>query len=175
MGIINGNRGGIIPDVMVLSKGLGAGVPISAMVVKKSIADIIKPGMHASTFGGSPFVSKVSYEVFKIVEERDFLEQVKAKGKFLYDKLQGLKEEFNFINKIKGMGLMLGIELNIDAYPVFLKCLHKGLIVNSTQGNILRVMPALNVSKQTLSKGVSLLKSAFSEVRDDIIRDTGSR
>jgi acetylornithine/N-succinyldiaminopimelate aminotransferase len=151
----------VIPDIMLLSKGLGAGVPISAMVVKNKIADLIKPGMHASTFGGSPFVSRVSFEVFKILKQEKILDKVRIRAKQFQKKLSEFKERFKVIKEIKGLGLMLGLELKIEAYPVFLECLKKGLIINATQKNILRVMPALNLKVNELDKGLKILEGVF--------------
>lgn len=149
------------PDIMILSKGLGAGLPISALVVKKSIADIIKPGMHASTFGGSPLVSKASLETFKVIRQEKLLENVKVMGKYLQKKLFDLKEKFSIIAEIRGMGLMLGLELSGDSYPVFLGCLKKNLIINSTHKNVLRIMPALNVTKKEIDKGLKILEQVL--------------
>lgn len=154
----------VTPDIMLLSKGLGAGVPISAAVVKRGIADIIKPGMHASTFGGSPFVSRVSQEVFEIIEEDKLLENVRVMGGYLHSKLSEFKKKFNYIKDIRGLGLMRGIELDIDSFPIFLKCLDEGLIVNSTHKNVLRIMPALNIKEAELSKGLKILEKVLAKV-----------
>ena len=152
---------GIVPDVMVLSKGLGAGVPVSAIVVNKKISDIIKPGMHASTFGGSPFVTKVSHEVFKIIKGKKFLDEVNKKGAYLRGELEKLKEKFPLIKEVRGMGLMVGVELRCDSFPVFQEALKRKLIINSTHQNVLRIMPALNVTKQELDKGLCIIREIF--------------
>ncbi len=156
---------GIIPDIMVLSKGLGAGVPISAIIVDKKISGIIKPGMHASTFGGSPFVSRVSAEVFKVIEEEGLLNNAKEKGKYLYSKLIGLKNKFSLIKEVRVKGLMAGLELKCDSFPVFLECLKKNLLINSTHKTVLRIMPALNVSEKELDKGLGILEEVLSDIK----------
>ncbi|MCP4653325.1 MAG: aspartate aminotransferase family protein [Candidatus Omnitrophica bacterium] len=154
----------ITPDIMILSKGLGAGVPISAVVVNRAIADIIKPGMHASTFGGSPFVTKVSLEVFKTIKEEKLLKNTIKMGVYLTRKLYELKSKFSFIKEIRGMGLMVGIELKVKSAPIFQKALARGLIVNSTHLNVLRIMPALNVNKSEIDSGLKILEEIFKEV-----------
>ncbi|MCK4918022.1 MAG: aspartate aminotransferase family protein [Candidatus Omnitrophica bacterium] len=158
----------IIPDIMVLSKGLGAGVPISAMMVHKDIADLIKPGMHASTFGGSPFVTRVSMEVFKIIDKAKLLDNVNKMGKYLYLKLCGLKKEFSFIKEIRGKGLMTALELRIEASPIFKKCLDEKMIINVTHNNVLRIMPALNVSKEEIDEGIKRLRKVLDNVKEEI-------
>ncbi|MCF7869628.1 MAG: aspartate aminotransferase family protein [Candidatus Omnitrophica bacterium] len=149
------------PDILILSKGLGAGVPISAIVVKKRIADIIKPGMHASTFGGSPFVTRVAREVFDIIKEENILNNVEKQQKFLKKSLLKLKERFSIIKKVRGMGLMQAIECNRPTAPVFKAALKKKLIINSTHENVVRIMPALNVKKTELNQGIVILTDIF--------------
>ncbi len=151
----------LIPDIMILSKGLGAGVPISALVVKKNIADIIKPGMHASTFGGSPLVSRVSLEAFRIIKQDKLIKNARIKGDYLKESLRAFKKKFSFIKEVRGIGLMVGLELKIDSFPIFLKCLQKKLIINSTHKNVLRIMPALSVTKLELDKGLKILEEVF--------------
>lgn len=155
----------ITPDAFVLSKGLGAGVPVSAFIVKNEIADLFKPGLHASTFGGSPFVSKVSLEVFKIIKKEKILNNTEKLGDYLLKKLIRLKDKFEFIKEVRGAGLMTGIELSIDSFPIFLKALGAGLVINSTHQTVLRIMPALNVKKQELDKGLEILEEVFDEVK----------
>lgn len=151
----------LTPDIMILSKGLGAGLPISAIVVNSKIADIIKPGMHASTFGGSPLVTRASLETFKLIDKQKLLSKVKVNGDYLYKRFLALKKKYSFIKKVRGKGLMLGMELSVGAGPLFLKCLKKKLIVNATHGNVLRVLPALNVTRAELDKGLEILESVF--------------
>lgn len=156
---------GIIPDAFVLSKGLGAGVPVSALIVKNEIADLFKPGLHASTFGGSPLVSRVSLEVFKIIKKEKILKNVEKLGDYLVNKLIRFKDKFGFIKEVRNMGLMTGMELSIDSFPIFMKALEKGLVINSTHQTVLRIMPALNVKKEELDKGLGILDDIFSEIK----------
>ena len=152
------------PDIMLLSKGLGAGFPISAMVVKEKIANLMGRGKHASTFGGAPLPTRVSWEVFKIIEEEKILANVKKMGRYFTNKLQGLKKEFAVIKEIRGKGLMIGIELATNSYPFFEEAFKKGLIINSTHKNVLRIMPALNVKKEEIDLGLNILQEVFEKL-----------
>jgi len=154
----------VIPDIMILAKSLGGGLPIGAIVVKKEISDTFKPGMHASTFGGSPIVCKAALGVFKAIEKDNMLKNTKKMGKYAIEKFKELKKEFSCITEIRGLGLMLAIELNIDGKPIFDECFERGLIINCTQGNILRIMPALNVTKKQMDKAFFILKKSFEKV-----------
>ncbi|MCK5393690.1 MAG: aminotransferase class III-fold pyridoxal phosphate-dependent enzyme, partial [Candidatus Omnitrophica bacterium] len=136
--------------------------------VHKDIADLIKPGMHASTFGGSPFVTRVSMEVFKIIDKAKLLDNVNKMGKYLYLKLCGLKKEFSFIKEIRGKGLMTALELRIEASPIFKKCLDEKMIINVTHNNVLRIMPALNVSKEEIDEGIKRLRKVLDNVKEEI-------
>ncbi len=156
---------GFKPDVMVLSKGLGAGVPISAIVVNKKISNVISPGMHASTFGGSPLVTAASYEAFSIIEQDGILENVLEQGEFLSEKLGEFKQRHPIIDKVRGKGLMIGMELKIPGQSIFSECLKKGLLINCTHENVLRLMPALNVSKYEIEYGLDILDKVLSKHR----------
>ena len=155
---------GIEPDLMILAKALGGGLPIGALVVKRSIADVFQPGMHASTFGGSPLVCKASLGTFKAIFADKMLGNVRKMGPYLIERLNELKKQFNCIREVRGLGLMVGIQLDIEGKEIFEACLRHGLIINCTQGNILRIMPALNVTKKQIDKAVHILGKVFGEV-----------
>ena len=149
------------PDLMTLAKALGGGLPIGCLVVKKEIADTFKPGMHASTFGGSPLVCKASLGVFAAIKKYKMLSNAKTMGAYLKKKLEELKEKFSGIKEIRGLGLMIGVELNFEGKDIVQECLNRGLIINCTQGNVLRIMPALNVTKKQIDKAVFILEKVL--------------
>ncbi len=148
---------GITPDVMCLAKALGGGLPIGAMMVKKELADVFKPGMHGSTFAGSPLVCKAALGVIKAIYAEKIMKNVKAQGPYLMQKLNELKSKYGIIQDVRGVGLMLGVELSIDGTDIFKECFNRGLIINCTQGKVLRIMPALNVTRRQINKAVHIL------------------
>jgi acetylornithine/N-succinyldiaminopimelate aminotransferase len=152
---------GITPDVLTLAKGLGGGLPIGAMLAKKSIAHIIKPGMHGSTFGGSPLVTKAGLGAFKAIHDDKMIRNARAMGLYLMGKLVELMGKYDFIKEVRGLGLMVGVELTIEGKAIFEDCLANGLIINCTQGKILRIMPALNVTKRQIDKALFILNKAL--------------
>jgi len=155
---------GVKPDVMILAKALGGGLPIGALVVKNEIADTFKPGMHASTFGGSPLVCKAALGAFKAIHSDQMLKNTKNMGSYILKELSNLKEKFGCIVDVRGIGLMMGIELNIEGKAIYEECFNRGLIINCTQGNILRFMPALNVTKKQADKALYILEKAIKKV-----------
>lgn len=150
------------PDVMTLAKSLGGGMPIGVTVVQKKIANILHPGMHASTFGGSPIVCAASLAVFDAIEKERLLKNVEKMGSYLQQELLKLKDQQPVIKDVRGMGLMLGVELLMNAPRAYEYCLQKGLLINCTQGNTLRIMPPLNVTKPEVNQALEILREAIS-------------
>jgi len=152
---------GITPDIMTLAKALGGGLPIGVMVVKKEIADILGPGTHASTFGGSPLVSAAALAVLKSIKKEKLLKNAKEMGGYLFSRLNTLKTKYPVIKEIRGMGLMAGVDLNVEGKQIVEKCLGKGLLINCTHDTVLRIMPALNVTKKEIDKAIAILNEVL--------------
>lgn len=155
---------GIEPDIMTLAKTLGGGFPVGAMIARREIADLMSPGTHASTFGGSPLACVACLAVIETIEKENLIENVKIMGKYLMEKLYQLKEEFNLIKKIKGIGLMLGFEIEEKGEELVDKCLENGLLINCTQKNVIRIMPAINVRKEEIDEGIEILRKSLKEI-----------
>jgi acetylornithine/N-succinyldiaminopimelate aminotransferase len=156
---------GIVPDVVCLAKALGGGLPIGAMVVAEKFTDTFKPGMHASTFGGSPLVCKAAIGVLKALAKKKLFRNANVMGAYIQERLNQLKEKHALIKDVRGLGLMIGIELGIEGKAVVEECLAQGLIINCTQGNVLRIMPALDVTKKQIDKALYILEGALNKVQ----------
>ncbi len=152
---------GVLPDVITLAKTLGGGFPIAALIAKKEIADLMLPGTHASTFGGSPLACSAALAVLKTIEKEHLLENTKKMGKYLLKKLEDLKKKYPFIKEIRGLGLMLGVELKIPCQEIVEKALKNGLLINCTQKNVLRIMPPLIVTKKEIDKAIDILDKSL--------------
>jgi len=148
---------GITPDVMTLAKTLGGGMPIGATVIARKYADTLQPGTHASTFGGSPIVCAASLAVFEAIKKEKLLANTKKMGEYLKSLLTVLKDKYSFIKQVKGLGLMLGIELEMEGKEVVTNCINKGLLINCTHDKILRIMPPVNVTKKEIDKAINIL------------------
>lgn len=147
----------ITPDIMTLAKALGGGLPIGAMVVKKEIADTLGPGMHASTFGGGPVIARAALAVFKAIQEEKMLKNSNSMGEYLFTKLNALKEKHPLIKEVRGLGLMIGVELNTEGKNIVERCIERGLLINCTHLKVLRLMPALNVTRKEIDKAITTL------------------
>ncbi|MEA1928878.1 MAG: aspartate aminotransferase family protein [Candidatus Auribacterota bacterium] len=152
---------GIEPDIITLAKALGGGLPIGAFVVKDEFAGYLPPGTHASTFGGGSLVCAASLAVFQVMEEENILDNVARMGDYLREQLLRLKAEFPIIKEVRGIGLMLGMELDRECKPVVDRCLDQGLIINCTAGNVLRVMPACNIKKVEIDQAICIIRTVL--------------
>ncbi len=155
---------GVEPDLMTLAKSLGGGVPIGALVVNRKIKkDVFTPGTHASTYGGNPLVTAAALAVFKAIQKERLLKNAVEMGDYLRGKLESLKQKHAVIKEIRGKGVMLGVELTVPGAPVAEAALAKGLLINCTQQTVLRIMPAITVSKKLIDRAAAILDAAFQE------------
>jgi len=161
---------GITPDVMTLAKALGGGLPIGVMIAKKELSDILTPGMHASTFGGGPVICRAALGVFKAMQKEKILSNCQKMGSYLLEKLTLLKSAYPAIKEIRGLGLMFGVELNIPGKQIVQAAYTRGLLINCTQDKVLRLMPALNVTKKEIDQAVEILVGVIARsVSDEAI------
>ncbi len=155
---------GVEPDIMTLAKGLGGGVPIGAMVAKDEIAKAFKPGMHASTFGGGPLVCKAGIAVFRTIQRQHLLSKVQKTSEELRNRFLGWKKRWpEKVRDVRGKGYMFGIELSCPCRKIVETALSRGILVNCTHSNVLRIMPALNIKPKYLNKGLSILEEILED------------
>ncbi|MEJ5339507.1 MAG: aspartate aminotransferase family protein [Aquificaceae bacterium] len=141
---------GIQPDIITLAKGLGGGLPIGALLAREEVAQAFKPGSHGSTFGGNPLVCAGAMVVVKKV--KSLLPQIERVGNYFKHRLEELKA-----GRVKGRGLMLGLELDGECSQVALKALEKGLVINCTSERVLRFVPPLIIQEQHVDEAMGIL------------------
>ncbi len=154
---------GVVPDLLLMAKGIAGGLPMGAMLARRSIADTLTPGTHASTFGGSPLVCAAALAVIQTVRQPRFLARVRRLGDQLRTSLTVLRNDHAAIKEIRGRGLMLGMELHTAGGPVVEACRQRGLLINCTQDRVLRLLPALTVTSSDVTKAVRILGAALAE------------
>jgi acetylornithine/N-succinyldiaminopimelate aminotransferase len=152
---------GITPDIITLAKSLGGGLPIGAMVAGKKFADVLKPGMHASTFGGSPIACSASLAVFEAIQKEGLLSNTLKMGEYLFKRLNELKDKKPVIKEVRGKGLMIGVELTVPGKEIVEKCFKEGLLINCTHDRVLRIMPGMIVTKKQIDKAIEILDKAI--------------
>ncbi|MFZ5802202.1 MAG: aspartate aminotransferase family protein [Candidatus Omnitrophota bacterium] len=152
------------PDLMTLAKCLGGGVPIGALVVRNEVAgEVFSPGTHGSTYGGNPLVAAAGLAVFRAIQKEQLLKKAVSMGEYLAQKLEALKKKYPVIQEVRGLGLMRAIKLSVPGASVVEAALKRGLIINCTQENVLRILPAMTIEKKRLDQGIGILDQALAE------------
>lgn len=148
---------GIKPDIMTLAKALGNGFPVGAMLATDRIAQAFTPGNHASTFGGNPLAMAAAKATVKTILQEGVLENCQKVGNYFLSQLKILQQKCKIIKEVRGKGLMLAVELSIEADDIVNKCLHRGLLINSTGGKTIRFVPPLIITAQDVDQAIKVL------------------
>ena len=148
---------GVIPDIMTMAKQLGGGTAIGALCARDEVAQHLKPGTHASTFGGNPLAAAAGCAVFEVIRNENLLDQAKRLGGRARSRLLELKQDVPIIAEVRGEGLMIGVQLTESGAGIVAACLEKGLHVNCTHGTVLRIMPPLTITPEQLDEGLAIL------------------
>ena len=154
---------GVEPDIMTLAKALGGGVPIGAILSNEKVSSAIEFGDHGTTFGGNPLVCAASLAVLEVIEEENLLEAAEEKGNWLKAQFEAMNEET--IKDIRGMGLMLGIEFDFETKPLVAEMMNRGVLANATAGNVLRLVPPLNITKDDLEQVMNVIKNSLETIK----------
>ena len=156
-------RSGVEPDLLLLAKTLGGGFPIGAVVAARRLAGVLSPGTHATTFGGSPLGCACILAAFEAIEKQRLLERVNTLSPHLFQRLAALKARAPGIRDIRGRGFMVGIELTTSGRPVVEACRAQRLLINCTQETVLRLLPALTITRAQLDRGLAIFEEALTE------------
>ena len=151
------------PDIITMAKTLGGGVAIGAMMAKAQIAACLVPGKHASTFGGNCLACAAGIATIETIEEGNLLQHTVEMGQYAQEKLRSLKEKHSEIDHVRGIGLMIGIQLTRPGAQIVSKCLDKGLRINCTHDTVIRFMPPMVVTKEQIDEAVGIFESVLSE------------
>lgn len=151
---------GVRPDVVTMAKGLGGGVPIGAVMAAKTCCDVLTPGTHATTFGGTPLVCASANAVLSIVNDEKFLTEVRAKGDYLREQILGFGSPA--IEGIRGMGLMLGVIVDPEKRAGFVDALlEKGVLPLTAGKNAIRLLPPLTITYEEIDEALEIMKEVF--------------
>ena len=148
---------GVVPDVMPLAKGLGSGVPIGACLAKGAAAKVFKPGNHGSTFGGGPLASVAALTTLNVIESEGLLENARRMGEMVKGGLARELSGVSGVRDIRGMGLMLGVELDRPCGDIVRRALAAGLVTNVTADKVIRLLPPLVIRESEARELVAIL------------------
>lgn len=154
---------GVTPDIMTLAKGLAGGVPIGACLARESVAAAFTPGSHASTFGGNPLACAAALTVCRVLLDGPVLGHAKRMGEYLAKGLAGCKDRHRVVHDVRGLGLLQGMELTIDARTVVADALARGLLLNATNERVLRFVPPLIITQEDVDKLLDVLSAILNQ------------
>ncbi|MGB9710808.1 MAG: acetylornithine transaminase [Thermodesulfovibrio sp.] len=157
----------IQPDIMTLAKGLGGGIPIGAILAKEEIAQAFAPKTHASTFGGNPVACAAAVATLEtVLEDGYLLDYCQRISKYFIKKLKALQEKYpETIKEIRGIGLLIGVQLKQNALSVVKKCMEKGLLIGlAGDGSVIRFTPPLIIEKDDIDEAICIFDKALREV-----------
>jgi len=154
---------GVTPDVMTLAKPFAGGLPIGITVAKENIMSAFKVGEHSTTFSGGPLVCAAGCAAIDALIGEKLTEKAASTGKYLKTCLEALQDKHMIIKEVRGLGLMLGLELRFDVYNIVQKCAQNGVLILDAGRNVLRFLPPLVITKKQIDKAIAVLDAALEE------------
>jgi acetylornithine/N-succinyldiaminopimelate aminotransferase len=157
---------GVEPDIMTMAKALGGGVAIGAMMASEEVAAALVPGKHATTFGGNALACAAAIAVIEAIEEENLLENAAKLGEYAKEKLSKLAEKYHIIDQVRGVGLMIGVQLTGPGAKIVEACLEKGLRINCTHDTVIRFMLPMIVTKEQIDKAIEIFDGVLAESKE---------
>jgi 4-aminobutyrate aminotransferase len=171
---------GVVPDVVTIAKGIASGLPLSATIARAEVMESWKPGQHASTFGANPVAVEASIATLDIIKSEHLMQNARRVGEKAKQRLLEMKEMYEIVGDVRGMGLFIGVEIVKDkksktrgeeeAKQIMDYCFHHGLLVIIAGRNTLRIIPPLNVSEDEISEGLDILEEGIALVNSSAVK-----
>ncbi len=143
----------VVPDIVTLAKAIAGGVALGGLIAKPEVADKLKPGTHAATFGGNPIATRAALAAIETIEAEGLLERAGQVGERFRARFLALKEKCPLITEVRIKGAMIGVQLAVEGAPVVQKCLERGLLINCTHQTVIRLLPAVNIPDELIDEG----------------------
>jgi len=151
----------IVPDVVTLAKAVAGGIALGGLIARPEVAEKLKPGTHAATFGGNPIACRAALATIETFEADGLLERAEQIGERFKHRFLALKEKSPVITDVRVMGTMIGVQLAVEGAPVVQKCLDRGLLINCTHQTVIRLLPAVNIPDDLIDEGCDILADAI--------------
>ncbi|MER3415275.1 MAG: aspartate aminotransferase family protein [Gemmataceae bacterium] len=152
---------GVVPDLMTLAKGLAGGVACGALVARREVAALFKPGTHASTFGGNPLACRAALATIETIEQDELLGRAVQIGERVRERFVSLQARCPLLRDVRVCGAMIGLELVIEGTGIVQDCLQRRLLINCTHRTVLRLLPALTINDALLDEGCAILEEVL--------------
>jgi len=154
---------GVVPDVVMLAKGLGGGVPIGAVVARDEIMQVLQPGTHGTTFGGNPLVCAAALAVIETIEAERLVDNARETGAYLMTRLREMGKKTSLVTEVRGRGLMVAAEVTVPSDKVVAACLARGLLVNNVRPTSIRFVPPLIATRADVDRAMELFGAALAD------------
>ncbi len=153
----------VVPDVITLAKAICGGLAGGAMLTTAEIAPSLRPGMHAATFGGNPIAARAGIATIEMIENENLLQAATELGDVFRQRLEQLQQECELIREVRVCGLMIGVELAIEGAEIVKGCMQRNLLINCTQGTVLRLLPAMTLTEEQALEGCDILAEVLQQ------------
>lgn len=157
---------GVKPDIVASAKALGSGFPIGSVIAQEKFANAFEYGNHGTTYGGNPLACAAALETLKVIEEDKICEMARVRGNYLTTRLKDLSTNWPAIKEVRGIGLMVGVELSFPGAEVVVEMMHRGVLSNCASDNVIRLVPPLIMTKEEIDKVVDVLVESIKEVEN---------
>ena len=147
----------IVPDVVTLAKALAGGVALGGLIAKPEVAEKMKPGTHAATFGGNPIACRAALATIETFEADGLLERAVEVGERFRHHFLAMKEKSPLITEVRVKGTMIGVQLATEGAAIVQACLDRKLLINCTHATVIRLLPAVNITDEQIDEGCAIL------------------
>jgi acetylornithine/LysW-gamma-L-lysine aminotransferase len=147
----------VVPDIMCLAKSVAGGIPMGATFARQDVMAAFQRGEHSSTFSGNPLVCAAASAAIDVLVEERLPERAATLGRYFKGKLEGLQKKYRIVREVRGLGLMLGMEMRFDVYNILLECMDQGVLVLDAGRNVVRFLPPLVIEKEQIDKVIEVL------------------
>lgn len=158
---------GVQPDIMTVAKGLAGGVAAGVVIATDEVAPSLRPGMHASTFGGNSLAMAAGLATGRAIEEFNLLDNCVDMSDRFKAHFEQLQDELPIISELRVLGMMIGVDLTIPATPAVAKCMERGVLVNATHDTVVRLLPAINITAEQVDEGFAVIADVLREMAED--------
>lgn len=148
---------GVTPDIMTLAKSICGGLAGGAMLCRSELAPSLRPGMHAATFGGNPIAARAGLATIEMIERENLLARGRQLGELFRTRMKELQQQCPLIRDVRGLGMMIGIELSIEGAATVKACMERRLLINCTHGVVIRLLPAVTLTEAQVYEGCDIL------------------
>jgi acetylornithine/LysW-gamma-L-lysine aminotransferase len=157
----------VVPDVLCLAKSVAGGLPLGITIAKENVMSSLKVGEHTTTFSGSPLVCAAACAAINVLVEEKLPERAAMLGRYFKEKLEVLRARHKIVREVRGLGLMLGMELRFDVLNIVLKCMERGVLVLDAGRNILRFLPPLVIEREHIDRVIDILDTVMEEEKNE--------